>query len=263
MPRTTGTLIACAFGQIQKRAQQLLANLRSEIRSNEADLKRLREEQSKPYSLIGLRAIERARAAPVWRALVQLESIGDASWNRCRSNLRRATFATPAKSGASAPARSSRRSRDRGRRRQTQGARTSAHQVRVLQDIVATWPDSCHRLTDLPTLNKQQLHSGLQIGSHTVLGMQMTLCTRFGSQTPRCHMAGGSDHHILRNTSPLPPVMRSSREPTIPKGAPAWLPATAPNLEPGCPEYLRTFAVVDWPYCPSNLYKQQRDANVR
>lgn len=35
MPRTTGTTIASAFSQIQKQAQQLLANLRSEIRSKE------------------------------------------------------------------------------------------------------------------------------------------------------------------------------------------------------------------------------------
>ena len=63
MPRATKTPIASAFGQIQKQVQQLLANLQSEIRSKEADLRRLREEESKLSSLVGLRRTDGTRAA--------------------------------------------------------------------------------------------------------------------------------------------------------------------------------------------------------
>ena len=63
MPRTTETQIASAFGQIQKQAQQLLANLRSEIQSKEADLGRLKEEESKLSGLIGLRGTDGTKAA--------------------------------------------------------------------------------------------------------------------------------------------------------------------------------------------------------
>jgi hypothetical protein len=38
----------------KKKVQQLLANLQSEIRSKEADLRRLKEEESKLSSLVGL-----------------------------------------------------------------------------------------------------------------------------------------------------------------------------------------------------------------
>ena len=54
MPRATETPMASAFGQIQKQVQHLLANLKSEIRSKEADLRRLKEEESKLSNLIGL-----------------------------------------------------------------------------------------------------------------------------------------------------------------------------------------------------------------
>jgi hypothetical protein len=63
MPRATETPTASAFGQIQKQVQQLLANLQREIRSKEADLKRLKEEESKLSSLIGLRRTDGKRAA--------------------------------------------------------------------------------------------------------------------------------------------------------------------------------------------------------
>lgn len=63
MPRTAQTSITSTFGQIQEQVQQLLADLRTEIRSKEADLKRLKEEESKLSSLIGLRATDGTRAA--------------------------------------------------------------------------------------------------------------------------------------------------------------------------------------------------------
>lgn len=44
------------FGQVQKQAQQLLANLRKEIRSKENELLRLKDEQSKLSGFDGLRA---------------------------------------------------------------------------------------------------------------------------------------------------------------------------------------------------------------
>src|SRR5271170_5214268 len=44
------------FEQVQKQAQQLLANLRKEIRSKEEELRRLKDEQSKLSGFDGLRA---------------------------------------------------------------------------------------------------------------------------------------------------------------------------------------------------------------
>jgi hypothetical protein len=51
------------FGQVQKQAQQLLANLRREIRSKEAELRRLKDEDSKLVGLLGLTATSRGSAA--------------------------------------------------------------------------------------------------------------------------------------------------------------------------------------------------------
>jgi hypothetical protein len=62
MPQVTEDPIASAFGQLQKQVQQLLAKLQSEIRSKEADLRRLKEEESNLSNLIGLRRTDRARA---------------------------------------------------------------------------------------------------------------------------------------------------------------------------------------------------------
>jgi hypothetical protein len=63
MPRTAENPSASAFGQLQKQAQQLLADLRSEIRSKEAELRRLKEEESQLSSLIGLPAKTEGRSA--------------------------------------------------------------------------------------------------------------------------------------------------------------------------------------------------------
>jgi hypothetical protein len=49
------------FGQVQKQAQQLLANLRREIRSKEDELRRLKDEDSKLAGLLGLTATSRGR----------------------------------------------------------------------------------------------------------------------------------------------------------------------------------------------------------
>ena|ERR1700756_429724 len=55
MPRVTEIPIASPFGQLQKQVQQLLANLQSEIRSREADLRRLKEVELKLSTLVSLR----------------------------------------------------------------------------------------------------------------------------------------------------------------------------------------------------------------
>jgi hypothetical protein len=57
MPRTTNIQITSAFGQIQKQARQLLIKLRSEIHSIEADLRRLKEDESTLAALTAQRGI--------------------------------------------------------------------------------------------------------------------------------------------------------------------------------------------------------------
>ncbi len=56
MPREASVRIGSRFEQVQKQAQQLLGNLRREIRSKEDELGRLKEEESKLSGLAGLRA---------------------------------------------------------------------------------------------------------------------------------------------------------------------------------------------------------------
>ena len=53
MPRTTTTMGTSAFTQVQTQARELLAQVRSEIRSKEVDLRRLRQEESKLAALTG------------------------------------------------------------------------------------------------------------------------------------------------------------------------------------------------------------------
>lgn len=55
MPRKARAM-SSRFEQVQKQAQQLLANLRSEIRSKENELRRLKDEDSKLSSFAGLAA---------------------------------------------------------------------------------------------------------------------------------------------------------------------------------------------------------------
>src|SRR5438552_18313371 len=52
MPRTT-TAGSSAFTQVQAQARELLAKLRSEIRTRDAELRRLRQEESKLAALTG------------------------------------------------------------------------------------------------------------------------------------------------------------------------------------------------------------------
>ena len=52
MPRTT-TSGSSAFTQVQAQARELLAKLRSEIRTKDAELRRLRQEESKLAALTG------------------------------------------------------------------------------------------------------------------------------------------------------------------------------------------------------------------
>jgi hypothetical protein len=69
MPRTTGN--TSALEQIQKRVQRLLADLGAEIRSKQAELRRLKEEESQLSNWIGLRtphATRRSNGAASARA---------------------------------------------------------------------------------------------------------------------------------------------------------------------------------------------------
>jgi hypothetical protein len=52
MPRTT-TGGSSAFGQVQAQARELLARLRTDIRTKDAELRRLRQEESKLAALTG------------------------------------------------------------------------------------------------------------------------------------------------------------------------------------------------------------------
>jgi hypothetical protein len=62
MPRKAREM-SSRFGQVQKQAQQLLANLRREIRSKENELHRLKDEDLKLAGLLGLTATSRGGAA--------------------------------------------------------------------------------------------------------------------------------------------------------------------------------------------------------
>jgi len=59
MPRTT-TGATSAFNQVQAQARELLAKLRTEIRTKDADLKRLRQEESRLAALTGQPAMAAA-----------------------------------------------------------------------------------------------------------------------------------------------------------------------------------------------------------
>jgi len=63
MPRTTGTQITSAFSRVQKQARGLLVGVRREIRSKEADLRRLKKEESQLSAITGQRETEEAKSA--------------------------------------------------------------------------------------------------------------------------------------------------------------------------------------------------------
>jgi hypothetical protein len=62
MPRKAREM-STRFGQVQKQAQQLLANLRRESRSKENELHRLKDEDLKLAGLLGLTVTSRGGAA--------------------------------------------------------------------------------------------------------------------------------------------------------------------------------------------------------
>ena len=61
MPRTTSTQITSAFTQVQKQARELLVGVRREIRLKEADLRRLKKEESQLSAIAGQRGTEKAK----------------------------------------------------------------------------------------------------------------------------------------------------------------------------------------------------------
>jgi hypothetical protein len=63
MPRTTSTQIISAFSRVQKQARELLVGVRREIRSKEADLLRLKKEESQLSGIAGQRETEEAKSA--------------------------------------------------------------------------------------------------------------------------------------------------------------------------------------------------------
>jgi hypothetical protein len=63
MPRTTSTQITSAFSRVQKQARELLVDVRRELRSKEADLRRLKKEESQLSALVGQWGTDRAKPA--------------------------------------------------------------------------------------------------------------------------------------------------------------------------------------------------------
>ena len=63
MPRTTSTQIISAFSQVQKQARGLLVGVRRQIRSKEADLLRLKKEESQLSAITGQPGTEEAKSA--------------------------------------------------------------------------------------------------------------------------------------------------------------------------------------------------------
>jgi len=63
MPRTISTQIASAFSRMQKHVRELLVGLRREIRSEEADLRRLKKQESQLSAITGQWGTEKAKSA--------------------------------------------------------------------------------------------------------------------------------------------------------------------------------------------------------
>ena len=61
MPRTTSTQITSAFSRMQKQARELVVGVRRELRSREADLRRLKKEESQLSALMGQRGTDGAK----------------------------------------------------------------------------------------------------------------------------------------------------------------------------------------------------------
>jgi hypothetical protein len=63
MPRTTNTQITSAFSRVQKHVHELLVGMRRKIRSKEADLRRLKKEESRLSAITGQWGTEKAKSA--------------------------------------------------------------------------------------------------------------------------------------------------------------------------------------------------------
>ena len=63
MPRTTSTQVTSAFSRAQKQVRELLVGVRREIRFKEADLRRLKKEESQLSAITGQRGTEEAKSA--------------------------------------------------------------------------------------------------------------------------------------------------------------------------------------------------------
>ncbi len=63
MPRTISTQITSAFSRMQKHVRELLVGLRREIRSEEADLRRLKKQESQLSAITGQWGTEKAKSA--------------------------------------------------------------------------------------------------------------------------------------------------------------------------------------------------------
>jgi hypothetical protein len=61
MPRTTSTQITSAFSRLQKHARELLVGLRREIHSKEANLRRLKKQESQLSAITGQRGTDGAK----------------------------------------------------------------------------------------------------------------------------------------------------------------------------------------------------------
>jgi hypothetical protein len=61
MPRTTSTQITSAFSRMQKQARELVVGVRCELRSKEADLRRLKKEESQLSALMDQRGTDGAK----------------------------------------------------------------------------------------------------------------------------------------------------------------------------------------------------------
>jgi hypothetical protein len=66
MPRTTSSHITSAFSRVQKQVRELLAGVRREIRSKEADLRRLKKEESQLSAITGQRGGPRSQIGFRW-----------------------------------------------------------------------------------------------------------------------------------------------------------------------------------------------------
>ncbi len=63
MPRTMTPKITSAFSRLQQQARELLVGVRREIRSKEADLQRLKKEESQLSAITGQREVKEAKLA--------------------------------------------------------------------------------------------------------------------------------------------------------------------------------------------------------